>query len=282
MLNINIPWTAHPAVRTMLTEFRRVQVSRFPIEVVTNESVDFRRIRFVDSRFPSEGWHRDKNLAVLEFYERDDKGRIIYKLASRLIQNEKYAAYNDDHFTKSTTDPKKMFKYLREYVKPYTALEVATRTRMTAKDAHQTWADEAWHKFRSITSGIGSSDIAKEVMYLKSIGVEFHTEKFRKVAEEGVEAFAEHRRRQNTPFSDVHVFFNPDESVMVSCMTEGALDAGTSTYERFDEVPPAIQQQVAMLRLMDAKTFIPEVGMRMTDREFWVQVEPNKNNSSNP
>lgn len=281
MLNINITHALKPEVRTVLTEFRRVQVSRFPINVEGDED-HTRRIKFVDSRFPSKGWHRDRNLAVLEFYDSDERGRTIYKLTSRLIQNEKYAAHNDDYFTRSTTDPKKLFKYMREYVKPYTALEIATRTRINAKEHHERWADEAWHEFRRVAGGIGSADIAREVMYLKSIGVKFHTEKFRKVAEEGVELFAESARRQAKPFSDVHVFFNPDESVMVSSLSDGAMDLGTSTYYTFEEAPPAIQQQVAMLRLMEPNTFIPEVGMRVTDREFWVELEPNKNNSSNP
>lgn len=280
MLNINITHDLKPEIRTLLTEFRRVQVSRFPINVEGSEDASH-RIRFVDSRFPSKGWRRDLNLAILDFYERDDKGRTVYKLTSRLIQNEKYAAYNEDHFTRSTTDPKKMFKYVREYVKPYTALEIATRTRLTAQEHHEQWENEVWHKFRNITSGIGSADIAREVMYLKSIGVEFHTEKFRKVAEEGVEQYAEWNRRKSKPFSDVHVFLNPDESVMVSVLSESAIDLGTTTYERFEEAPPAIQQQVAMLRLMEPNTFVPEVGMRVTDREFWVELEPNKNNSSN-
>lgn len=280
MLNINITHDLKPEIRTLLTEFRRVQVSRFPVNVEGNEDAGH-RIKFVDSRFPSKSWRRDTNIAILEFFQKDDKGRIIYKLTSRLIQNEKYAPHNEDYFTRSTTDPKKMFKYVREYVKPYTALEIATRTRLTAKDHHEVWVDEVWHKFRSITSGIGSTDIAKEVMYLKSIGVEFHTDKFRKVAEEGVNLYAESKRRQSKPFSDVHVFFNPDESVMVSSLSDGAMDLGTSTYETFDEVPPAIQQQVAMLRLMEPNTFIPEVGMRTSERDFWVELEPNKNNSSN-
>lgn len=281
MLNINITHDLKPEVRTVLTEFRRVQVSRFPINVEGDEDASH-RIKFVDSRFPSKGWRREYNLAILDFYERDDKGRTIYKLTSRLIQNEKYAAHNDDYFTRSTTDPKKLLKYVREYVKPYTALEIATRTRINAKEHHERWVDEVWHEFRRIASGISSSDIAKEVMYLKSRGVEFHTDKFRRVAEEGVELYAESARRNSKPFSDVHVFFNPDESVMVSSLSDGAMDLGTSTYETFEEVPPAIQQQVAMLRLMEPNTFVPEVGMRTSERDFWVEIEPNKNNSSNP
>jgi hypothetical protein len=49
-------------------------------------------------------------------------------------------------------------------------------------------------------------------------------------------------------------------------------DAGATLYERFDEVPEDIRQQVAMLRMVEGKHFIPEVGTRAGEREFWVQV----------
>ena len=64
-------------------------------------------------------------------------------------------------------------------------------------------------------------------------------------------------------------------------MPEGGNEPGATIYERFEDVPPMIQQQVAMLRMVEAKTFIPEVGSRVNEREFWVQIDQNKNNSSN-
>ena len=282
MLNINLGDTyVHPAIKTMLADFRRVQVSRFPIEVVSREGHP-NWIKFMDSRFPTIGWKRDSCLAMLEMNERDDKGRPIYKLTSRLIANEKYAEHNNDYFTKSTTDARKMLKYLREFVKPYTSLEIATRSSFTARETHEVWQSKPLTDFRCVAGIVSAEDIAKEVMFLKSIGVEFHTDKFRKIAEDGTELYAEAMRRSAKPFSGIHVFIQPDESVVVTQMPGGTAEPGAKLYERFEEVPEAIQQQVAMLRMMDSKAFVPEVGSRMNNREFWVEVEPNKNNSSNP
>ncbi len=274
MLNLKLQRTdTFPAIKTMLTEFRRVQVSRFPIDV-EDSATSPSKVRFVDSRFPSNSWRRESCLAMLEMNDYDDKGRPIYKLTSRLIANEKYAAHNDDYFTKSTTDTRKMLKYLREFVKPYTSLEIATRTSFAARETHHVWQEKPLTDFRCIAGGISPNEIAKEVMYLKSIGVEFHTDKFRKIAEEGVELYDEAMRRAAIPFSGTHVFLQPDDSVLVTRMVDGDFDdAGATLYERFDEVPEDIRQQVAMLRMVDGKQFIPEVGSRMNEREFWVQVE---------
>jgi hypothetical protein len=63
------------------------------------------------------------------------------------------------------------------------------------------------------------------------------------------------------------VIFNPDESVAVTDKD------GATTYDSFDMVPQDIQQQVSLLRMMEADQYLPEVGIRFDKNVFWVNVQ---------
>jgi hypothetical protein len=123
--------------------------------------------------------------------------------------------------------------------------------------------------------------VAKEIIALKQAGVEFHTDIFRKIAEQGLEHYYEAQRRKTIKSCKTHVLIQPDNSVVVTTLIDAALQSGAVTYENMDTVPMPIQQAVAMLRMVENKIFIPEAGLRMSDNQFWVEVNPNEFNSSN-
>jgi hypothetical protein len=113
MLNLKFKEHTCDEIKSLLADFRRVQVSRFPIDVEATDN-DNNRIYFVDSRFPTSVVNYKRNLAVLETNGVDDKGRRIYVLRGRLIKNEKYSEQNDDYHSRETNDLKKLSKYLRD------------------------------------------------------------------------------------------------------------------------------------------------------------------------
>ena len=166
MLNIEIRDDLHPTIKQLLVDFRRVQVSRFPINVVSNPS-DAGAVKFVDSRFPTDTWRKDRMLAWLGINDHDDKGRPILTLYSRLIKNEKYSEHNDDYFTKSTFDVKKMASYLRQYVKPYAPEEIMERIPKPEYE-HSEWVQEPHTQFLNVTRQVQPSVIAQEIMHLQS------------------------------------------------------------------------------------------------------------------
>ena len=67
------------------------------------------------------------------------------------------------------------------------------------------------------------------------------------------------------------MFISPDEAVTVTTMPNGNLEAGVQMYESMDKAPELIQQHVGMLRMMDTKVFVPHVGYKASDTEFWVE-----------
>ena len=281
MLHLNLRDTIHPVLKQLLTDFRRVQVSRFPIDVVQHGNDDTQAVKFVDSRFPSDAWRRDRILAYLAIDGYDAKNRPKLKLHSRLIENEKYSDRHDDYHQKVTADPKKMASWLREYVKPYSQEEVMGRSPSNIAYEYAEWIAKPRQEFREVVHQLSPEDVAEEIMYLQSVGVQFRSEKFRQIASQGVELYTEAKQRENNPKGNVHVFIQPDESILVTAPRQQGFATVELQFESLDRAPESIQQQVAMLRLCERGHYIPEVGRMNSDRDFWVHVNPSDLNSQN-
>lgn len=280
MLNLNLRDSIHPLLKQLLADFRRVQVSRFPIEVVQHQNDDTHAVKFVDSRFPTDSWRKDRILAYLSVDGYDAKLRPKFKLHSRLIENEKYSDQNDDYHQKTTADPKKMAAWLREYVKPYSQTEVMGRSPTGIAFEYDEWRSKPRQEFRSVVQRLTPEDVAQEIMYLQSVGVQFRSDKFQQIASQGVELYTEAKQRETNPKCNAHVFIQPDESILVT-VTNSPTGTHLLQFESLDRAPEYIQQQVAMLRLCERGHYIPEVGKMNADRDFWVHVNPNDLNSQN-
>lgn len=277
MLNLKVTDDrVSPTIKDVLTQWRRVHVSRFPVDAIAHDQqVD--AVKFVDTRFPTDTWRKDRILGYLAVDGRDDKNRLVYKLYSRLIENEKYNSQNDEYHIKKTSDPKKLLALLKEYVKPYTPQEIARRVGDGIYHDFEQWRDEPKHQYREMVRRLSVEDIVEEISYLQSVGVQFRSPAFQQVATSGVEQMQEHRRRAAVEQVSLHVFIQPDDSVMAT-----RPNGQSHVYENIDTAPQSIQQQVAMLRMVDAAQYVPEVGKRSVDqRMFWVHVNPNDFNPSN-
>lgn len=283
MLNLNLCEVADPAIKNLVMEFRRTQVSRFPIDVVATEGLPH-VFSFIDSRFPltsSSSATRKNSLAIIQKVGTDEKGRPELKITGRLITNDKYSSGSDDYYTRMTTDVKKMFKFMKDYIKPFSAMEIAQKTGGNPYYEFAEWKREPVNDFQRLVNSIDADTMAEELMRLHSLGVQFQSEKFRQVITTGLDLHAEGKRRKALPTSQVHVFVQPDESVMVTSLPDDDSTAGAWTFENMSVAPETVQQQVAMLRLTDKGTYVPEVGKKVSDRMFWVHVNPKDFNSSN-
>ena len=127
MLEITNPENIqHDGLRTALQEFRRAQVSRFPIKVSCHE----KEIHFYDSRFPNS--IRLGSVTVNEKRDDDDDDDEVVEeyfcIESRLIDNTRYVRGNDRKHQKHTKDSKKLLRYMRDYIRPFTTKEIASRS----------------------------------------------------------------------------------------------------------------------------------------------------------
>lgn len=282
MLTLDIRDDIHPTIKQLLTDYRRVQISRFPV-IVRQPPQNTEKVVFIDSRFPTNTFRRDVFgvIAQLGFDGTTDrKGRLAIGLYSRLITNQKYSRQNVNFHMHYTSDPKKMLGFMRQFALPYTAPELIKEMDIPDDD-HERWIDVPRSEFREISSKVRDSVLAKEIMYLQSIGVEFQSNEFREIAARGIELHQEAARRKQIQNVFMLAIIQPDQSLLVSWPRDKDRPVGSRVYEHLIQAPQNIQQPIAMLRLCEMGTFVPEVGVMKSENTFWVMVNPNEFNFSN-
>lgn len=269
MLNIGDMTNAPVELVNLVKEFRRVQVSRFPIDVVYKPNSN--ALAFVDNRFPTESTTFRK-IAGFVVCRLDKEGKTIYEITSRLIENSKFNHGKVEHHTKTTNDAKKAIKFMRDYLKPFSQIELAERSMGYVKDKFNEQKIEIRSAFYDVCQ-IGVEALIQEVIRLKAIGVKPQTEKFERLYSEGIGMYEKYLESKKKKFNQAHVFINPDESVLFTLMEEGMVKPTTVSYESLTECPDWAQQGVAMLRMLEAdKKAIVGLGTRWGDRDFWVEV----------
>lgn len=261
-------------LKDMLVQFRKVQVSRYPIELY-KMSTSRDMLGLVDSRFPTDRMHRDCMVAMMwvdTAVTRKNEQVVEYCIESRLIRNEKFNSNNSEYYTKRTTDPKKFFKHLKEYAKPFTYQEVALRSMRSAENKFDDWRDS---KRRDAYVSVSWEDVMEEVVKLHALGVHPQTDKFKTMYEKSLPEYLEYKEVKNKVFKRLHVLVQADGTVAVSSFADYTdVQKGSLLYEEMDHVPKHIQEQVGMLRMMATGDFVPNVGLKINEKEFWVEGLP--------
>ena len=255
-----------PQLKQLVNEFRRVQVSRFPIEVVVEG--DGKLIGFVDSRFPTDRFNVSNMLAML--YVEDTGCPII--IESRLIKNDKYAVHNDKYRTRSTHDIKKMFKYMKEYIKPFSGQEIAQKSYRGVQHDFEQWQTKSAWDVREALRELDWNDWMEGIGRLQALGIEPPTKKFAELARTAIPHFEEMKRRNAMEEPNYHIHLNPDDSVVVTIMR--GEEKGSSIKESLDACPLFIQQAIGMLKMVDNQKRVPEVGTKVSPKEFWIEGKP--------
>ena len=165
---------------------------------------------------------------------------------------------------------------MRDYVKPFSAKEIAHQTIEQHERPTRVWRGEAESLMRDLCN-MSREEVMQEMIRMQAIGYKPQTEKFAQMMEKGLPAWVEYKRRAERSIMTVHVFINPDESVEVYCSDKlgfAGINQGTTPFNSLADTPTSIQQHVAMLRMMDDGAFIPEVGTKIDANNYWVEVFP--------
>jgi hypothetical protein len=216
---------------------------------------------FYDRRFPDAG----KVGSVMWDYGRSVNS-FEYVVSSRLIENAKFSAWNSrDYNATRTKDMKKAIKQAMEFIIPYQWQELAKDSKQDAERAHQSWVNENSSVSRHFN--FSHVDLVEEMENLLSQNVIFKTEAFKR-AVGAIPMWKEHRARTNTPVKMGCVMYALGK-VNVSDK-EGARE-----YPNDEALPEALRQKLGLLKLMDNRKLIPEVGYKFDSNTFWIYTETN-------
>lgn len=262
----------------MLNALSVGHVSRYPINVKFRGN---RQAWFVDSRFPLQGWSYNETVAVLSL---GSDG--VYVLNSNRIENEKYSCASAGYHERRTGNAKKMLKLLREVTTSFSPYEITKRSDEGISYAARTWKEEPKCSLRDLVGHISQTEVLKEIMYLKSVGVEFRSDNFKKVASEAYELQLEAIRREKAVAPDtsaiLYVYEQPDGIVSVvhearvNSTSGAARESAHWIYENMDVTPEAIRQQMSLLKMCEVNQYVPEVGKRDEQNGYWVHVDRDK------
>lgn len=249
----------------LVMDYRKVHISRYPVNVsVVNNAF----VSFVDGRFPvpaSVGLNDRNSLGSVYLTDGD-----TWVVSSRLIQNEKYSSHNSDYHTKKSKDLRKIFKYMKEYLKPYSAQEIAHRSMRGAEATYDDYRQRKMWKVREYA--LNQQNFYEELLHMQTVGYVPKTEGLRKALTEGLPVMQEAKEIEKKDFTKLHVYLAPDGMVTVSVLAKYVnMEMGTTTFESLESAPTLIQQHVGMLKMMDKDTHVPNVGYKSSDTEFWIE-----------
>lgn len=276
MLELDINHDLIPEVGELLRDFRKAQVSRYPILV---QSSNDHKLYFFDSR------HRfdDKSglIGYLETFTGEvqgDKSCMMYSVYSKFIRNERRRKHTSEYNIKTTHDIKKALKMLKDYIKPMSTKEYLTagsgrQNGVNHSSSQLHWKNQPMQTMRDIVRNLSISEMMKEFVRLKHMGVTFAYSALNEVTEKGEELQEEAERRAYQE-DRWFVFFNPDDSLEVTRVDKDNNQIEPpKTYENLSLAPEDVQGKVTMLRINNMMgTYLGDVGLMVTSREFWLDI----------
>lgn len=247
-----------------------------PENIVSGEQlpVMYSAVQVIDPRFP----HMDAVAAIRFRGYKDNKP--TYKITSHLINNARYRAGSPDYNSKQASQWEKAAKILLDVCKPYEYSDAMMYNIHTLDSYLNDWQHEMTKKVRSVIgyhSTIDTDTFMREIKNLLAIGATFATEIFQKLATETLPIYEESMRRKNMVFNRYHVYLLDDGRVAVSmqkeCTHANRYDPkaiSTEVYSSYEAVPEPVAGKYALLKMLEKDTKIAEVGIRISDREFYV------------
>jgi hypothetical protein len=280
MLEFKFEVQPSPEIMALLKEFRKTQVSRFPV-IVEGVTPDY--ARFIDSRYDFTDPNEDKKdsrriIGSVELMRVDAEQRCVYVVSSPNIRNNRYRKGSVDSHRQVTADAKKALKIVRDNVRP-TPIESdikkggAARSGSQHKDMRGSWKHEPTNAIRGLVRDMNVQELARELVRLHDDGVGFKYSMCTDVAVKAKEMFVESERRV---FSDerLYVMIQPDDSVVtVRVDRNDQLLDRLAEYANINGLPDDVQSKITLLRMTDRNNFyLGDVGYMVSHKEFWLDI----------
>ena len=197
-----------------------------------------------------------------------------YLIESPRIRNEKYAKWNGQFHTKSTTDIKRAIKNALQFIKPFDWSMVASQHASDVRRELTIWVDNPSDKIReAIQYTISRNDLYNEIEVALKEGRDFvspNLNKAKVVMQENLEEATRRHKLELQPLFvtiDEHGRYVSDKWI---------------TPKQESEMPEDVLTKIGLLKIMDLangsdKTdTIPEVGKRIGNNVFWVFINVNE------
>lgn len=213
-------------------------------------------------------------------YAKSDKAGKQHMVESRRISNDRFYAGSDAYYRVFTKDVKKAVSNAMRYLTPVTPKEMASNSLNNLRTGMDVVHRTKYDALRELVSGAADRDVViRELRHLIKQGVVFNTPEFIKAAsslEQAVAELAEVRARSNDAYF-VYIRIVRDVQWADICavskvsIRHALPDDAVFDTKPVSELSTELQGRIAVLMMMDAGVYVPEVGVRVTDKSFWVE-----------
>jgi hypothetical protein len=208
-----------------------------------------------------------------------DTDKSIYVIQSRKINNEKFADHRDQYFMSFVTDHKKAVRLALSKLVPYSPKEMANISLYKFKE-HITDVRNAVHSgVTGLISPLSDRNILmREMRNLIAQNTMFVTEEFQRAAMGFIKAEEEWNEVRNKPVHGYYVYVRmvgDEQWVDIVEATDSQkyshVDHCPVTSMPVSDVPEDIQGKVAVLSMADIGQYMQGVGVRTTEKSFWLE-----------
>lgn len=196
-----------------------------------------------------------------------------YVIESKSIQNDKFARWNGNYHTKTTSNLKRAVKNALEHLKPFSWDIVANRDRNEASGVLNEWIRNPEQNIHRAIGYISRQDMINEISAAIADNKEFTVSKFNEAKTVMLENTEEMQRRKELKLEAMFV----------------AIDAfGRYVSDRWQnpksehELHPEIAMRLGILKMIDyeggkftAQKVIEEIGVKSSHTTFWLFLPNN-------
>ena len=205
--------------------------------------------------------------------------KSVYMIQSRKIQNEKFADHRDQYFMSFVSDHKKAVRLALSKLVPYSPKEMANITIRDFKDHIETVRNNVRSGVSGLISPLTDRNILmREMRNLIAQNTMFVTEEFQRAAAGFIQAEEEWNEVRNKPVHGYYVYVRmvgDEQWVDIVEATDAqkyhSVEHCPVTSTPVSDVPEDIQGKVAVLAMADRGQYMQGVGMRVSDKAFWLE-----------
>jgi hypothetical protein len=207
--------------------------------------------------------------------------KATYMVHSRKITNDKFAEHRDQYYMSFASDPKKALKVALAKLVPYSPKEMADVSLRPFKYAISNTRDDVKTNLDKLISPMQNRDVLmRELKGMLAQGVTFVTDEFRTAALGFTQAEQDWHAVRNKPIHGYYVYVRMVGDEQWADIVN-ATDAQNYSHTHdcavqsmpMADVPEDIQGKLAVLSIGDLGQYMQSVGMRVSEKSFWLERE---------
>jgi len=205
--------------------------------------------------------------------------KSVYMIQSRKIENEKFSDHRDQHHMSFVTDHKKAVRLALSKLVPYSPKEMANITMYDFKQHIEGVRSNVRAGVSGLIGPLSDRNVLmREMRNLIAQNTMFVTEEFQKAAAGFIKAEAEWEEVRNKPVHGYYLYVRmvgDEQWVDIVEATDAqnyrSVDHCPVRSTPVSDVPEDIQGKVAVLSMADRGQYMQGVGMRVSDKAFWLE-----------